>query len=133
MSASAIDLTGLYVSEQGRLQRFINRLVGNRATAEDLVQDAFLNPLRGVQATEIEHSRSYLTRTAKNLAIDHLRREKTQRNIKARLVHPMARRARGRSPMPSFKAARSLRFCGVSSASCRSNAAPCFCCRANTA
>jgi hypothetical protein len=33
MSASAIDLTGLYVSEQGRLQRFINRLVGNRAFA----------------------------------------------------------------------------------------------------
>jgi RNA polymerase sigma factor (sigma-70 family) len=85
MSASAIDLTGLYVSEQGRLRRFINRLVGNRATAEDLVQDAFLNLLRGVHATEIEHSRSYLTRTAKNLAIDHLRREKTQAQYKAEL------------------------------------------------
>jgi RNA polymerase sigma factor (sigma-70 family) len=78
MSASAIDLAGLYVSEQGRLQRFINRLVRNRSTAEDLVQDAFVNMLRSDQATEIEHSRSYLTRTARNLAIDHLRREKIQ-------------------------------------------------------
>jgi RNA polymerase sigma-70 factor (ECF subfamily) len=78
MGASAIDLAGLYVSEQGRLRLFVKRLVGNRATADDLVHDAFLNLLRGTQTAEIENSRSYLTRTAKNLAIDHLRRQRSR-------------------------------------------------------
>jgi RNA polymerase sigma factor (sigma-70 family) len=78
MGASAIDLAGLYASEQGRLRLFVKRLVGNRATAEDLVHDAFLNLLRGTQTPEIENSRSYLTRTAKNLAIDHLRRQRAR-------------------------------------------------------
>jgi len=78
MGVSATDFAGLYASEQGRLKQFLKRLVGNRATAEDLVHDAFLNLLRGPPATEIENTRSYLTRTAKNLAIDHLRRQQTR-------------------------------------------------------
>ncbi len=78
MSSQAIDIVGLYASEQGRLKKFVRRLVGNHTTAEDLVQDAFVNLLRGAQASEIDNSRSYLTRTARNLAIDHLRRERHQ-------------------------------------------------------
>jgi RNA polymerase sigma factor (sigma-70 family) len=76
VNVNAIDLAALYASEQGRLKRFLRRLVGNCATAEDLVQDAFLNLLRGGRGSEIEHSRFYLNRTARNLAIDHLRRER---------------------------------------------------------
>ncbi len=76
VNANAIDLAGLYASEQGRLKQFVRRLVRNRATAEDLVQDAFVNLLRGARTSEVEHSRFYLTRTARNLAIDYLRRER---------------------------------------------------------
>jgi RNA polymerase sigma-70 factor (family 1) len=75
VNVNVSDLAGLYASEQGRLKQFVRRLVGNRATAEDLVQDAFVNLLRGVRISETEHSRFYLTRTVRNLAIDHLRRE----------------------------------------------------------
>lgn len=77
MSVSAINLASLYVSERSRLNRFVRRLVGNRAAAEDLVQDAFLNLLRA-QTAEIGCTRAYLSRTARNLAIDHLRRERAQ-------------------------------------------------------
>jgi RNA polymerase sigma-70 factor (family 1) len=76
VNVNAIDLARLYASEQGRLKQFVRRLVGNRATAEDLVQDAFLNLLRGARTSEIEHTGFYLTRTARNLAIDHLRRDR---------------------------------------------------------
>lgn len=78
MTVKAIDIAGLFTSEQGRLKQFVRRLVKNRATAEDLVQDAFVNLLRSTALSEIGNSRSYLTQTARNLAIDHLRRERTR-------------------------------------------------------
>ncbi len=78
MTARMIDLASLYASEQGRLKRLVKRLVGSKTVAEDVVQDAFLNLLRADPGTEINHSQSYLTRTVRNLAIDHLRRRKLQ-------------------------------------------------------
>jgi RNA polymerase sigma factor (sigma-70 family) len=77
MSAQVIDLAGLYVSEQGKLRRIINRIVRNRTTADDLVQDTFIN-LMGPSATgAIKDEKAYLARIARNLAIDHRRKQRT--------------------------------------------------------
>lgn len=77
MSAQAIDLAGLYVSEQGKLRRLINRIVGNRTTTEDLVQDTFVNLMGPSAKGEIKDEKAYLARIARNLAIDHRRQQRT--------------------------------------------------------
>jgi len=42
MSARTFELAGLYTSERKRLHKLIHRIVGNRAVAEDVAQDAFV-------------------------------------------------------------------------------------------
>ncbi len=49
MSAKTFDIADLYVSEQRRLRQLIRRLVGNRATTEDLVQQTFTKLLSAPQ------------------------------------------------------------------------------------
>lgn len=70
-------LTALYLSERKRLERQIDRKVGCRSTASDLVQDIFLR----LWEKTIEwkgDSAAYLSRCARNAAIDHMRAEKTR-------------------------------------------------------
>lgn len=75
MRAQTIDLAGLYVSEQGRLRRFVNRIVGDWTVAEDLVQDAFANLMGPAAKGVVRDEKAYLARIARNLAIDHHRKE----------------------------------------------------------
>ena len=53
--------------------RLVMRVIGNRATAEELVQDAFLRLITSDVGPEIRSHEAYLTRIAKNLALNHLR------------------------------------------------------------
>lgn len=73
MSFRAINIAHLYTSEQGRLRQLVNRLVGNRATADDLVQQAFEKLLRVAERGNIENCPAYLSCTVRNLALNHLR------------------------------------------------------------
>jgi RNA polymerase sigma factor (sigma-70 family) len=73
MSVKAIDIAGLYVSEQGRLKRLVKRLVGNRATADDLVQQAFVKLMASAECGRLENCPAYLTCTVRNLALNHMR------------------------------------------------------------
>jgi RNA polymerase sigma-70 factor (ECF subfamily) len=77
MSVQVVDLAGLYMSEQGKLRRLINRIVSNRTTAEDLVQDTFLNLMGPSAGADIRNEKAYIARIARNLAIDHCRRQRT--------------------------------------------------------
>ena len=52
MTSRLWDLTELYESEQINLRAFVRRIVGNTATAEDVVQQAFLNLLSRYEDTE---------------------------------------------------------------------------------
>ena len=72
MAASVFDISNLYRTEQGRLRGLVLRLVGNRATAEDLVHQAFVHLLRQTDPT-IASGPAYLTTTVRNLALNHLR------------------------------------------------------------
>lgn len=78
MSGRALEIAELYASEHGRLRRFIRRLIGSPVVAEDLVQDVFLAFLRRDALSHPVNSPAYLTRIARNLAVDHLRREQTR-------------------------------------------------------
>lgn len=77
MSDLTSNLAALYADEQGRLQRFLMRQGISRATAADIVQDAFLR-LLGTPREDIRDLRSYLFRTTRNLTVDRARQR--QRN-----------------------------------------------------
>lgn len=77
MAEKSKELAELYLTEHERLERQIRRKVGCRSTASDLVQDIFLRLWE--KAVEWKgDSAAYLTRCARNAAIDHLRAEKTK-------------------------------------------------------
>lgn len=68
----------LFISHRPRLETTIFRLTGCRATATDLVQDLFLR-LWGRPIGGGDEAVGYLFRSARNLAIDHLRAESTRK------------------------------------------------------
>jgi RNA polymerase sigma-70 factor (ECF subfamily) len=75
MITKPATLTQLFAAERARVVRLIGRIVGCRATAEDLAQDAFL---RLWNRGDMVADPSYLFRTAQNLALDHLRAQRVR-------------------------------------------------------
>ena len=75
------DLKGLFRDHHRELQAYLTETVRDPDLAADLTQETFLRYAR--QADErtgtVQHVRSYLYRTAKNLAIDHFRQQARQR------------------------------------------------------
>lgn len=69
-----------YRKTAGSLWSYLYRLVGNAATADDLLQKTFFRFLRSnpTLAGE-EHMRRYIFRTATNLALDHFRESKREK------------------------------------------------------
>lgn len=76
-----LDWAGLYAAEQGRLRRLLGRLVGSSTgAAEDLLQQTFLNVLTRTREGDLACGAAYLTTTARNLALNHLR-DARRRNL----------------------------------------------------
>jgi RNA polymerase sigma factor (sigma-70 family) len=84
MNARTFELAGLYTSQRKRLHRLIYHIVGNRAVAEDVAQDAFVK-LNDRALGPTDHG--LLFRTAQNLALDHLRAQRV-RDAHARTALP---------------------------------------------
>lgn len=62
------------------MEALVSRRVGCRATAADLVQDLFLRFWRR-PVVQVEELRTYLLRSAGNIAIDHLRSEGARERV----------------------------------------------------
>ena len=73
MSSQVADLTTVFVAERSRLHRLIERIIGDRAATEDIVQEAYVKVSNAVKRTVIDDHRGYLVRTATNLAFDYQR------------------------------------------------------------
>lgn len=72
------DLRQLFIAHRQELQAFLTTKLRDATLAADLTQETFLRFAEfraGNPAAAIAHERSYLYRTAYNLAVDHLRRE----------------------------------------------------------
>lgn len=54
------------------------RIVRDPQTAEDLAQETYMRARRAVENGPIEHLEGFLHQTARNLALDHLRRKRTR-------------------------------------------------------
>jgi RNA polymerase sigma-70 factor (ECF subfamily) len=72
--SSTLDWTVLFEEEAPRLMRFLRRF-GPRVSAEDIKQDAFAK-LYAAKADDIASPRAYLTATARNLALNDIRRQR---------------------------------------------------------
>lgn len=75
----------LYEAQRRALVRLLARLTGDRQAAEDIAQDAYIRTAAAAEAGGVTHLQPFLYQTARNLALDHLRRQK----VRAR-VHPVA-------------------------------------------
>lgn len=73
------DLASLYSSEKTRLTNLIRRIVADSAAVEDVIQDTFLGLARLWPSLRIADPRPYLTVSARNAAVEHLRRERSRR------------------------------------------------------
>ena len=71
---NTLDWTVLFEEEAPRLMRFLRRF-GPRVSAEDIKQDAFAK-LYASKAEDIASPRAYLTATARNLALNDIRRQR---------------------------------------------------------
>jgi len=73
-------VTQAYKTHLSALKRFVLRLLnsGHQHDVDDVVQEAFLRAYAAECSKEIEQPKSYLFRTAKHVALNHLR-EKTRR------------------------------------------------------
>jgi RNA polymerase sigma-70 factor, ECF subfamily len=68
-------VTALYRSDWGRILATVIRLVGDFTIAEEATQEAFEAAVAGWRQSGIpEHARAWLIRTARNQAIDRIRR-----------------------------------------------------------
>ncbi|MBV4460230.1 sigma-70 family RNA polymerase sigma factor [Pseudomonas sp. COR58] len=95
----------VFLSQRSQMEALVNRRVGCRATAADLVQDLFLRFWRR-PLVQVEELSTYLLRCAGNIAIDHLRSEG------ARLRHSegwQPEEATGSEPQAALEAGNDLR------------------------
>ena len=69
-------LRQVFEAEESPLLRYAHGLVGQRETAEDLVQEAFLRLHTHWQ--EVTNPRAWLFRSVRNLALNHLRDHKRE-------------------------------------------------------
>lgn len=69
-------LDAVFMGHRGALVRLLVRMVGSAATAEDLAQEAYLKVRAAESERPVEHPVPFLFQTARNLAFDHLRRER---------------------------------------------------------
>ncbi len=73
------DLKSLFLAHRGELRAYLTGKLRNADLAADLTQEAFLRFAEQGPGAAILNDRSYLYRTAHNLAVDHLRQEERQR------------------------------------------------------
>lgn len=79
---NAARFEDLVRAQAPRAIRLAYRLVGNRADAEEIAQEAFLRFFSGLKTFRGESSiGTWIYRTVTRLAIDHLRRERLRRQI----------------------------------------------------
>ncbi len=80
---SGKDLKRLFLAHRQEIQAFLNRKLRDAELAADLTQETFIRfAQRGSDAAVLD-DKFYLYRTARNLAIDHVRAQQRRRTVSA--------------------------------------------------
>ena len=72
---SGSDLKALYLAHRSEIQEYLDRRLRCKETAADLTQDTFIRLSEQMGRTPIANFRAYLFSSARNLFIDHTRRQ----------------------------------------------------------
>lgn len=78
MSIPLDRLDDVFLHMRQALYKAIFRIVRNQAEAEELAQDAYLRARRVMHEANTQNLEAFLWLTARNLALDHLRRQKVR-------------------------------------------------------
>ncbi|WPO98696.1 sigma-70 family RNA polymerase sigma factor [Pseudomonas sp. HR96] len=79
------DMLQAFVQHQGQVHKQLSRWVACRATAADLCQELFIRLWRR-KDVQVEDLGQYMMRSARNLAIDHLRSQRSRQRTEAALL-----------------------------------------------
>tara|TARA_B100000614_G_scaffold186860_1_gene167937 strand:+ start:515 stop:1030 length:516 start_codon:yes stop_codon:yes gene_type:complete len=74
-------LGDLFQAHRKSLVWLVNRIVGCTHTAEDLAQEAYVKVATATAKGEVGALQPFLYRTARNLALDHLRQRRVRREL----------------------------------------------------
>jgi RNA polymerase sigma-70 factor (ECF subfamily) len=74
----------IYRDETPALRTFVKRIVRNGTDAEDLVQETFLRSWPALASGTVDCPRAFLFRTARNLALNHIRNSRVRNSDAAR-------------------------------------------------
>ena len=92
LAMSEAEFRGFYERTARPLKAYLSRVTGNTALAEDLLQESYYRMLRaGLPAMDAGQWKSYLYKTATNLARDHFRARKWE-------AGPLEERTAGAAP-----------------------------------
>jgi RNA polymerase sigma-70 factor, ECF subfamily len=87
----AISIEQLYHDYHQPIRRYLNRLVSDRETAEDLCQETFIKALRHWNELEqVAVARNWIYRIATNTAYDYLRRRRRLASTRLTDEHEVA-------------------------------------------
>jgi RNA polymerase sigma-70 factor, ECF subfamily len=91
----------LYQKYHQDLFRFLFYMVKNREQAEDLVQEVYIRVLKAYSSFEGKSSeKTWLFSIAKNVAIDHFRKQKGWKNWLTEKFDPSTAQIKDHSPLP---------------------------------
>lgn len=97
MSPADPTLT-IYMAHRGELVNYANGIVGDRARAEDVVQEAWLRFCAAMQGRPLDEPVGFLYRVVRNLAIDGRRRLIREEKV----VPPQATAARAEAAVHDY-------------------------------
>ncbi|MCQ8117319.1 RNA polymerase sigma factor [Methylomonas rosea] len=75
MNSITFNIDALFLAHRDSLIHTIFAIVGCPQTAEDLAHEAYLKLLHALESQEVKYPRPFMYQIAKNLALDHLRKE----------------------------------------------------------
>jgi len=81
MTSLTLTINDLFLNHRQSLIHTIYRIVGCPQTAEDLAHEAYLKMVHASKVQEISYPHPFLYQIARNLALDHLRKEKIRQQI----------------------------------------------------
>jgi RNA polymerase sigma factor (sigma-70 family) len=73
------EVAAIFVANHRDLLAFLERRVGSRAVAEDILQEAFVKGMGRVRADDADSAVAWFYRTLRNAAVDYHRRHSTAR------------------------------------------------------
>ena len=81
MNSLVFTINDLFLNHRQSLIHAIFRIVDCPETAEDLAQEAYLKMMHAAETQDISYPRPFLYQIARNLALDHLRKQQIRQPI----------------------------------------------------